>query len=123
MIFRAIAYIVGAIDDEVIVYVDAGCRQAALERLSVALHTIWRVGSEQVEHYNLADEHELIAQAGGEPATGDARLLEVGWADGRPSYAPPERTLLLLGPRSLRRMVQAQQLASLLPRAVFTVAA
>lgn len=125
MIYRAFAYIGRSSleQNEVTAFIEAGTRTHAERRLREALGLIWHVGPERVEHYNLADEAELLRQAFGDASTGDARLLETGFSDGRPSYADPDRTLLLLSPRSLRRMVQAQQLAAQLPRTEFAVAA
>jgi hypothetical protein len=123
MIYRAIAYVLRSIEDESIVYIDAATRATAHEALSAVLPTIWGVEPHRVEYYNLDDEHDLVSQAFGDAHTGDARLLEIGWSDNRPLYASADRTLLLLGPRSLRRMVQAQQLAAQLPRTEFAVAA
>lgn len=48
----------------------------------------------------------------GEASTGDARLFELGFdADGTVRYAVPERTLFLVTPATLQRLVLAQRSA------------
>lgn len=54
----------------------------------------------------------------GHADTGDARLFEVGFgADGTIHYLAPERTMLLVPPAQLQRLVKAQRAADELARA------
>lgn len=124
MIYRALAYIAGSLDDtEQIVYVEATLHSEADARLKAVLSVTWRLPVERIDYYSLHDEDEVRRCAFGAPETGDARLLEIGWSDGRVRYAEPERTQFLVGPRAMRRLVAAQRLAADLQQATTKTAA
>ena len=124
MIYRAIAYIAGSLDDtEQIVYVEATLHSDADARLKAVLGVTWRLPADRIDYYNLNDENEVCRCAFGARETGDARLLEIGWSDGQVRYAEPERTQFLVGPRAMRRLVAAQRLAAQLQQAAMKTAA
>lgn len=113
MIYRAIAFILGSLDDtERVVFIEATTRSDAHERMSVLLSTAWRQPIDRIDYHNLDNEYELMRCAFGEQATGDARLLEIGWSDGWPRYAETDRTQFLVGPCATQRMAAAQRLAA-----------
>lgn len=111
MLYRAIAYIEGSIDDsECVVFFEAASDRSSSAVLSGLLLQAWGlVGRALIETYNLTTERELLDR--GADGTGDARLLEVGWDGCRPIYARPERTLMFVRPGVLRRLHAAHQLA------------
>ena len=123
MIYRAMAYIAGSLDDtHQVVYFETAVRSEADARLRTVLSTTWRLPAERIDYYNLNDEDEVLRCAFSAPDTGDARLLEIGWSDGRPRYAEPESTQFLVGPRAMRRLAAAQRLAGQLQQAAIQAA-
>src|SRR3989442_2522220 len=101
---RGIAYVPRSnIDCEVVIAffecVGSAASPQALHRL---LASTWGLPDEAIEIYNIHSEQELLAQAFGDAATGDARLLETGFDGTRPTYAERARTLLLVRPATLR---------------------
>lgn len=109
MLCRATAHKVGEPSDEVVVFFEAlpGCSRSAT--LALALGGIWRVPFHEVEHDDICTEAQLIQFAIGKDETDDARLFEVRFERGRPVYAEEERTLMLVSPATLRRLVLGQR--------------
>lgn len=66
------------------------------------------VDPQAVVVHKLQRERQVIDDSHGLPSTGDLRLFEVGDWHG-PIYAEPERTWLLVGPATLRRLAAAQR--------------
>lgn len=93
-------------------------------RLLRLLAFTWNCAAPEVEFYNLTTEAELLDGGfgapvdfpacpicrGGEGPLGDAALLVNGWYNG-PLFCSPERTLMLVGPRTLARLAVARTLA------------
>lgn len=78
-------------------------RQVALQ-----LAAAWGLHPDDLHIASPVRERPLLSLARGGPQTGDLRLFEVGHWHG-PIYAEPERTLLLVCPATLRRLVTAQR--------------
>lgn len=112
MLYRAIAYIEGSLDDtESVVFFEASSDRSASAVLAGLLLQAWGAGGQvAAQFYNLTTERELLDR--GADGTGDARLLEVGWDGCRPIYARAERTLMFVRPGVLRRLHAAQRLAA-----------
>jgi hypothetical protein len=123
ILYRAVAYVHGRPSPEVHVFFEAPPLTNPGEELLQLLNCMWRTGSETVEIYNIVDEYKLISLwAVGDAFTGDARLLELGLgAAGRVAYCLPSRTLLLVSPPVLLRLVKAQDAAQSLAKAGYTV--
>lgn len=87
------------------------------------LSDAWFTPSQHVIVYNVISEESLLKHwAVGEAVTGDARLLEVGAGDdGAIHYAPPERTLAFVSPKTVQRLAKAQQAAQQLHDAGYRV--
>lgn len=66
------------------------------------------VDPQQVEVHALQRERQVLDASHGLPSTGDLRLFELGDWHG-PFYVEPERTWLLVGPATLRRLAAAQR--------------
>lgn len=76
--------------------------------LALLLACAWDLELADLQVKDVIRERPLIARARGHVATGDLRLFEVGYWHG-PIYAEPERTVLLVCPTTLRRLVAAQR--------------
>ncbi len=85
--------------------VEALAHRTAERLLSIA----WDVPPSDLDVYNVFSDAELTQHARGSAASGDLRLLEIGEHEGRPLYAPPDRTLTFVTPSVLERVVAAQQ--------------
>ena len=110
---RDTAPIAGAVDQpEVAVFFEASSDMAPALLLR-ALSIAWGVSTDQIEVHNIWSEYELIDQSSAAVDTGDARLFENGYSDG-PLYCDPGRTLLMVRPVMLERLLLAQAAASLL---------
>lgn len=109
MLHRAIAYIDRSLDDTecVVFFEHYGTDDGRTERLKALLSTAWRVSADSIVAYNVDDERSV---SGFSDDVGDTRLFESGWSDGAPVYHRRERTMLLVGPTMLRRLVAAQRL-------------
>lgn len=82
--------------------------------LARLLSAIWWTSPEELDIFNVTTEHELFTSwcLSDSARSGDARLFESGMGgDGRVHYAEPERTLFLVGSRTLARLIEAQRLA------------
>lgn len=115
MLYRAVAYIVGSLDDtECVVFFQAANERSRWAVLSGLLSQAWGVPLSSVEAYNISSERELLDEAFGDSGTGDARLFETGVSYGRATYAQPHRTLMFVRPSTLERLHAGQQLATVL---------
>lgn len=76
--------------------------------VSLLVAAAWNVHPDDLRVASPVRERPLLSMSRGGPQTGDLRLFEVGHWHG-PIYAEPERTLLLVGPATLRRLVTAQR--------------
>lgn len=114
MLYRAFAYqfqpdlapFDATVQPEVLVFFEAHTREAAGATLQRGLALAWGCRLDDVEFYNLADEHEVCADWGDE-APGDAALWVTGRSHG-PLFQSLERTLMLVRPLTLRRLLQAR---------------
>ena len=114
MLFRAYAYLTHCSfeEGEVVVFFDAASERDAWPTLQSLLAHTWRINADQIDAYNFFPEHELLGNhAYGDASTGDARLFESGGGPGGTSYIDPQRTLLLVRPHRLRRLLAGQQAA------------
>lgn len=87
--------------------------EAALASATVTqlLSQVWGVEAEDMDVYNVATELELrVDWAMGDPATGDARLFEVGCGERGVVYAQPARTLMFTSVPILLRLQRAQSM-------------
>lgn len=92
------------------VWFEAGSRADATARLTALLSMVWDVDSDKVFAGGVDDEFTIANNSLQEAAAGDRRLLEGGWAGGRPLYfALP--TLVLLTARNRRRLAKAAKAA------------
>lgn len=118
-LFRATAYRLERYDTpadqqqpEVTVYLEAEHATAASVKLLRALALLWGCETPDIEFYNLMSEADLFGAGGaGTPEMGDAALLCNGWYHG-PLFVRPDRTLMLVRPRTLARLHQAQRPAA-----------
>lgn len=78
------------------------------QHLAMQLACAWDVEITDIHVTDVIRERPLIARARGAVATGDLRLFENGYWRG-PLYCEPDRTLLLVCPTTLRRLVVAQR--------------
>lgn len=76
--------------------------------LAMNVCAAWDVPEDDLNIYNIVRERPLLHQATGDAGTGDMRLFEVGFWHG-PTYVEPERTLMLVCPPTLRRLLAAQR--------------
>lgn len=76
--------------------------------LQILLAAMWDVPPDAVQLNGITRERPLLSDAIGGEATGDLRLFETSQWHG-PIYAEPERTLLLVCPATLARLVAAQR--------------
>ena len=76
--------------------------------VAMLLACAWDLELTDLQVSDVVRERPLIARARGHVATGDQRLFEVGHWHG-PIYAEPERTVLLVCPPTLLRLVAAQR--------------
>jgi hypothetical protein len=123
ILYRAVACVHGRDEPEVHVFFEAPPLTNPGEELLLALNTVWRTGRDVLEIYNIVDETELLRSwSVGGTRTGDARLFEVGVGDrSRVHYCAPDRTLFLVSPTTLQRLVKAQAAAQALACAGYTV--
>lgn len=120
-LYRAVAYrMVGlrstvgeSLWPEVTVFVEAHQPDTATvsAHLLRTLAAAWGCGPAEIDFYNLWSEGELLRASHMPPTAGDARLLENGWSHG-PLFCDVERTVMLVRPETLRRLVRAQGLAA-----------
>lgn len=78
------------------------------QHLAMQLACAWDVEMTDIHVTDVIRERPLLARARGHVSTGDLRLFENGYWRG-PLYCEPDRTLLLVCPTTLRRLVAAQR--------------
>jgi len=118
MLFRAVAYRHQLLTDigepEVAVFFEAPSPADAVAVLTALLATAWGVPADEVDHYNLWSEAELLRNSACDGClAGEAYLMENGWCHG-PLFVRPDRTLMLVRPSTLRRLLVARQHADTL---------
>ncbi len=113
-LFRAFAYQLQRLNTrpadeqpEVMVFFEAPSAEAAPAVLLRLLALAWGCTPADVEFYNLFDEHELRLRDG-DDVPGDAALWCSGMYHG-PLFHRLDRTLLLVRPRTLERLLLARQ--------------
>lgn len=113
-LYRAVAYRLhrmdaAACDDwpEMTVFFEAADRDSAPAKLLRLLALAWSCEPADVEFYNLISGEELLAEWGRKDM-GDAQLLISGWHHG-PLFCRPDRTLMLVAPRTLARLRAARR--------------
>jgi hypothetical protein len=99
----------GETHETTVFFEHVGSSTEAAFSLSLQLTGVWFCQLGQLRVINAWAETVLLAKAIGTPETGDQRLFEVSAWHGSPIYADPERTLMLVSPPLLRRLVLAQQ--------------
>lgn len=123
LLYRATACIRGTNAPEVHVFFEAPPLTHPGNELLHMLTAVWfaPVGTIHIE--NIVDEYAHLSRwAVGDKSTGDARLFELGSGDGgRVEYCKPARTLMLVSPPVLQRLVKAQQAAEQLACAGYTI--
>lgn len=120
-LYRAVAYrMVGTSNfvgdslwPEVTVFVEAHQADTATAsaQLLRALSTAWGCPTTDIDFYNLWSEGELLRNSCLPASAGDARLLQNGWSGG-PLFCDMARTVMLVRPHTLARLVRAQGLAA-----------
>lgn len=117
MLFRAVAYRDESRDTppggtwpEVHVFFEAADSDVAPAVLRRLLAAAWDTDPDHFGFHNIWSENELLRQAMCEASTGDLRLLETGFCR-VPLFCMPERTLLIVTPPTLTRLVKAQERA------------
>jgi hypothetical protein len=101
---------------EVHVFVEATSTSTAAAVLLRGLSLAWGCDPADVEFYNLHSEQDLMGPANcSGHDLGDAALLVSGWYHG-PLFIRPDRTLMLVRPRTLARLHEARALAAPLAR-------
>lgn len=122
-LYRAVAYRLVSLRDtvgnsvwpEVTAFIEVPqpdpSKGAVAAHLLQVLATVWGCSAAEVDYYNLWSEGELLRNSNLPASAGDARLLENGWYDG-PLFCDMERTVMLVQPQTLRRLVRAQGLAA-----------
>jgi hypothetical protein len=123
LLYRATACIRGTDAPEVHVFFEAPPLTHPGNELLHMLTTVWFAPIDSLHISNPVDEYQHFSRwAVGDKSTGDARLFEVGLGDGgRVEYCKPGRTLMLVSPAVLQRLVKGQQTAERLACAGYTV--
>lgn len=115
-LFRAVAYRMEPanlpLEDsqpEVTVFFEATSAAVAPAQLKRALHAVWDCPANEVDFYNLWTEAEMLANStcALDPTAGEAWLFETGWG-GAPLFSAQARTLMLVRPSTLVRLVVAR---------------
>ena len=100
------------IEAPVTVFFEVAWEQAT--KLDLGLHVgillacAWDLEMTDLQVQDVVRERPLIARARGHVSTGDLRMFENGYWRG-PLYCEPDRTVLLVCPTTLRRLVAAQR--------------
>lgn len=120
-LYRAVAYrMVGlhnpvgdSLWPEVTVFIEAPQPDtaSAAAQLLRALSAAWGCATTDIDFYNLWSEGELLRNSGLPHLAGDARLLQNGWFHG-PLFCDVARTVLLVRPPTMQRLVRAQGMAA-----------
>ncbi|HRD84477.1 MAG TPA: hypothetical protein PLF63_04825 [Rubrivivax sp.] len=113
LLHRAHASLLGSHDSAIAVFFEVLPLCDPATTLAHMLAPMWGCRPVDVEIASVCSvDYALRHWTRGSAATGDARLFECGFgADGRIEYLLPERTLLLVTPPQLQRLVQAQRAA------------
>lgn len=116
-LYRAVAYRMVALREsvgdsvwpEATVFIETHQPDAATAsaHLIRTLAAAWSCPTSEIDFYNLWSEGELLRASHLPASAGDARLLENGWSYG-PLFCDIERTVMLVRPHTLRRLVRAQ---------------
>lgn len=114
MLYRAFAYQLQPLETfhpdlqpEVMVFFEAHSPESAPATLLRLLAITWGCTPAQVEFYNLFSEHELL-ERDADTVPGDAALWVTGQYHG-PLFQRMDRTLMLVRPSTLVRLLQARQ--------------
>lgn len=81
----------------------------AESQLTTTLARLWCVQPADIAICNLRSEEEQLAAAVGVPYTGDARLFELPSIQGAVNYIDERATLMLVTPKTLRRLLAARE--------------
>ncbi|MGJ7605460.1 hypothetical protein ACSFA7_14070 [Variovorax sp. LT1R20] len=95
-------------DCEFVVFFDCPLGEAPAPHVEDLVSAVWHVDASDLDIYNVRSERELVEQAIAEADAGDLRLFEVGAYQGRPMFADPSRTLMLVHPSTQMRLTSAQ---------------
>lgn len=113
-LYRAIAYQLQPLDTpfadvqpEVCVFFESHSTDTAASKLLRLLALAWGCTAPEVDFYNLHSEHELLRD-GSDEAPGEAALWLSGAYNG-PLFHNVARTLMLVRPHTLVRLLQAHQ--------------
>lgn len=110
-------------DREAVVFFEAPVHRERLDHVEQLMSVVWDVPAHDIEAYNVHSAEELLERGFGDAETGDLRLFETGWSEGRPLYADPAQTLLLVGSQALYlRLYYAQLLAPVRPAELLAAA-
>jgi len=101
-------------DCEFVVFFDCPLGTAPAAHVEDVVAHVWHVGIQDLDIYNVRSERELAEEAVSGAHAGDLRLFETGCYRGRPTFADPSRTLMLVRPSTQMRLAAAQ---ILLPQA------
>lgn len=123
LLHRAHACMRNSPQPEVTVFFEALPLTDPGQLLQQMLAPIWGCTPDDVEVQLLCSANYVLRHwtVGGHES-GDARLFECGFdADGRVRYLVPERTMLLVPPMQLQRLIKAQRMAETLANCGYTV--
>lgn len=117
-LFRAVAYRMERMDTptserqpEVAVFFEAPTLQAAPQHLTALLALAWNCETSLIDHYNLWSEADLRSHSTCDAAAGEAWLLQNGHHLG-PLFCANSRTLMLVRPLTLVRLMKARDKAN-----------
>lgn len=109
-LYRAAAALNRPGQPELIVFFETDFEDPGYD-LTSTLQSLWCADRNEVDVLLVCTaDYVLKHWCIGDESTGDARLFELGFdADGTVRYAQPERTLFLVTPATLQRLVLAQR--------------
>lgn len=117
-LFRAVAYRMERLSTptderqpEVAVFFEAPTLQAAPQHLTALLALAWGCETSLIDHYNLWSEADLRSHSTCDAAAGEAWLLQNGHHLG-PLFCANSRTLMLVRPLTLVRLMKARDQAN-----------
>jgi hypothetical protein len=114
LLYRAVASVRGSTDPGVHVFFEAPPLTHPQCELRSMLSLVWWTPARSIEVADLRTEEQMLGVwAHVRSADHEALLFEVGHGDYSTTWCDPNRTLMLVSPRTLERLLQAQDCAAM----------